>query len=53
MQLEHDKELETQPLMDYGMCVDPMTTNGELSGYLNADHGMGTARHDRHRYPDY
>ena len=52
-QMEHDKELETQPLMDYGMCVDPMQSSGEFSGYLAADHGMSTSRHDRHRYPEY
>eukprot|EP00959_Pyramimonas_sp_CCMP1952_P330699 6925138-Pyramimonas_sp.AAC.1 len=31
---EHDKELETQPLMDYGVYADPMSSAGmhEMAG---------------------
>eukprot|EP00242_Pyramimonas_sp_CCMP2087_P006143 CAMPEP_0198200290 /NCGR_PEP_ID=MMETSP1445-20131203/3329_1 /TAXON_ID=36898 /ORGANISM="Pyramimonas sp., Strain CCMP2087" /LENGTH=288 /DNA_ID=CAMNT_0043870305 /DNA_START=155 /DNA_END=1021 /DNA_ORIENTATION=- len=40
---EHDKELETQPLMDYGLYADPMQAAGlpEMSGGNLNYHGVG------------
>lgn len=37
-QLEHDAELETQPLMDYGIYADPTSAPGELGAYMAAGH---------------
>jgi len=38
--IDHDKDLETQPLMDYGIYSDPTNTPREFGSYLPTDYSQ-------------